>query len=423
MNIMLETMAISALMSMVVALITTFVLTGGHRGILNFFMGLYGFTIGFGYGMAWLFLTGGLSYNLLTMLAGIIVTFVFVIIAYAKMPDVIDIATPKTGTMSTVASIASIIVVVVVFLFTLMPASYASSPNSTQIFTDLEKTTSQFEVDDNLEDLWLAGSTPMGGSIVTIDKRLSAINFPSLTTNPNEGDYLEVEITFSVTGGGNWEQPYVKLAIIEDANNNGQPDSGEAVWPSDHSKFVYEATSYMHWRTSVYWEGNSPGQQFIVASSGGQAIFVPIFHASTITQWMNDAGNTFSNTPEGYVPPFDQLSWELTADALIPKEDVATFSTISVGDQSVIAGKIYCPAGSTGNHLLLVMAFDMRFQTDPMDMSQTPISQSILTFSVGGAPPPPTDPPVVDITVGSWVTVGMLGLGGVGSFVIGRKYF
>lgn len=426
-TIFLQTIGISALMSMVVALVTTFILTGGSRGILNLFMGLYGFTIGWLYGMAWLFLTGGLTYAPLTMIAGIIITFIFVIIAYARLPDVISISPPKSETTSTIASIVSLVLIAIILLFAALPASYASSPTTVQMFTsaDVRDPAFSLEVDDGVQDLWLAGATPVG-SFVTIDKRLSAIEFPRLTSNPNEGDYLEVEIIFTVTGGGNWEQPYVKMAIVEDANNNGQPDSGEAVWPSHHSKFIHDVTMYMHWRSSVYWEGDSPGQQFIVAgSSGGQVVFIPFFHAKTITQWKNDASKTFSNTPEKYTPPFDQISWELSGGGLTPKEDITAFSIVSVGEQTSIGGKIYCSPDSKGNHLLLVMAFDLRYQDDPFDMSQTPIAQSILTFSVGGdtPPPPPPNPPVVEITTNSWVAATALGLGTIGMVWYGKKRF
>jgi len=48
-----------------------------------------------------------------------------------------------------------------------------------------------------------------------------------------------------------------------------------------------------------------------------------------------------------------------------------------------IEGKIYCPSGTAGSHLVLIQAFDLRY-TDPFDPSETPLTQEVMPFTVGG---------------------------------------
>ena len=178
---------------------------------------------------------------------------------------------------------------------------------------------------------------------------------------------------------------------------------------------------------------------------------MPIFHATSITSWVSDQTYTHPNTPQGYNPPNDMISWEVSGTSLTLKEDVTAFAVVSAGSSVTFKGKIHCPTGAAGGHGLLVRAFDARY-TNPYAVGEDPLSEHIMSFTVGSGTPPPNDrdsdgipdnedncpddynpgqedtdgdgigdacegqpgPPVVDITSTSWVTVAVLSLGTIG---------
>jgi hypothetical protein len=385
-----ETLVISALAGLITALLVSIVITGGHKPVTTLFLGLVGTAVGYIYGMFWLFVTVGLEYNLLAMFGVIIITLLFTWLTLARFQDVIDIIIPSVSAqrLSSVVSALILVVLAVLLVIGSIPISYASVPNTsaplstpTIYESGLNK---PLTIDENLAQIALLGAcSTCNNGIVSINSEHSSIHFPILAADPSVGDYLEFEITFDVSSGA-WEQPYVHLVVIEDANGNGAVDSGESLWSPVEHKFV---TNAGNWRSCCIWEGTSPYLQINFASASSGIVFMPFWHGSCSTWKTESPSNSFPNTPEGYNPPNDQWSWELTSNSIVPKEDITSLSSVAVGSSTTIKGKIYCGADTDGtDNILWVMAYDLRYQPNYFG-GDTPLAQEFMTFHVGGISP------------------------------------
>ena len=390
----IETLAISSLAGMIVALITSIVITEGDKPVTSLFLGVLGATVGYLYGMFWLFVTAGLEYNLVAMLGVILITLIVTWIALARLQDVIDIITPSASAQKISASVSFILLLVIAVILVVgsLPISYASVSNTKSAL----ETPSIYRnglIDDLTVDSSILAIAALGtcsscnqNGLVSIDSEHSSIHFPILASDPGVGDYLEFEITFAVgSGGGAWEQPYVHLAVVTDANSNGQLDDGEQFWSPSSHKFV---TNSGDWRSCCIWENNVPYIQCNIAGSSGGAVFMPFWHASCSTWKTESSSNNFQNTPENYNPPNDQWSWELSGGSISPKEDINSFSSVGKGSSTKIKGRIYCAADADGtDNILWIRAYDYRFQPNYYG-GDTPISQEFMSFHVGGGTPP-----------------------------------
>ena len=111
---------------------------------------------------------------------------------------------------------------------------------------------------------------------------------------------------------------------------------------------------------------------------------MPFWHGSCSTWKTESPSNSFPNTPEGYNPPNDQWSWELTSNSIVPKEDITSLSSVAAGSSTTIKGKIYCGADTDGtDNILWVMAYDLRYQPNYYG-GDTPLAQEFMPFHVGG---------------------------------------
>lgn len=467
---LLEEIIVCAFIGMLTAGVISLLVTKGKADAIVLLMALFGATIGWILGMIFIFTTGGLELTVEWFVLPVLTTafFSFFILKYYRNMKFIKFSR-KTKT-NRLALIGSIIIVVLLLgsVFAMMlPKTYASS-SSTVDFTD-EKA----RMLSSLRTYTVSGSdassfnTPLSSGIVSIRTAKSSVNFPHIAENPTAGDYLGFQATFDVSGsGGDWTNPYIAMAVIFDTDDSGGITSGDTYWYASDYKFATE--SGKKWRTSLLYETDgSPLYQISTVSVGGDFMMMPIFHANAITQWKNDNGIIFSNTPENYNSPYDQLSWEHGGSGSITlKEDISTWATISAGSSESIKGKIYCHSEHVGRNFLLVHAFDMRY-TDPLTPGETPLAQETMTFIIeangepycgdGVCEPPETpencpedcpsgepycgdgtcdpgenqyncpedcgypDPPIVDIDVTAWVIVAVLGLGSVGAVVYGPK--
>ena len=387
-----ETLAISALAGMIVALLTSLVITKGDKPIATLFLGLLGATVGYLFGMFWLFVTAGLEYNLLAMFGVIIITLIVTWIALARLQDVIDIITPSISAQRMSAAVSFIILLVIAALLVVgsLPIAYTSVPNTTSALKtpSIYKSglTNTLEVDSShLAIAALGACDSCNQNLVSIDSEHSSIHFPILASDPGVGDYLEFEITFNVgSGGGAWEQPYVHLVVVKDVNSNGQVDGDDIFWSPVNTKFV---TNSGNWRSCCIWENNIPYIQCNIAGSTSGTVFLPFWHGSCSTWKTESSSNSFQNTPQKYNPPNDQWSWELSGGSISPKEDLNSFSSVAKGSSTKIKGKIYCGTDTEGtDNILWVMAYDLRFQPNYYG-GDTPISQEFMSFHVGGTYP------------------------------------
>ena len=99
--------------------------------------------------------------------------------------------------------------------------------------------------DNNLEvtsDMARTAGIRTAGNI-GISTARTFVNFPRIGANPEEGQYLNFEATFTVgSGGGSWDQPYIRCWIFVDSNENGVQDSGEGLVNNAFYNFINEST-------------------------------------------------------------------------------------------------------------------------------------------------------------------------------------
>jgi hypothetical protein len=351
-----------------------------RNNLLMFFMVLFGATAGWLTGMAFIFLTGGLDLSLPWMILPAIIVALSSILILCKLTGrrvMFNQPRWKVGRSLAVVMSVAVILSLVVSLAVLAFPSYGVSYNTESFSVRGTMLTGYTSLTSSSVR---ALTTELSPSFVSIDSAKSCVHFPVISDNPDEGDYLEFRATFNVgPNGGSWDQPYVKLGVIKDNNGDGAVDAGDEVWNGALYKLATQTSK--QWRSNCLWEGTSPVVQLHLVSVSGEILFMPIFHASAITQWKNDQGQTFANTPENYLPPIDQLSWELSGSSVSLKEDITTFAVVGAGSSTNIEGKIYCPSGSAGSHLVLIQAFDLRY-TNPFDPAEAPLAQEIMTFSV-----------------------------------------
>jgi hypothetical protein len=381
---LLDQMLVCGLLGAIVACVISILVIENRNDFLMFFMVLFGATTGWITGMAFIFLTGGLDLSLPWMiLPAIVVAFSSILILCGLTGKKVMFTRPRWKVGRSLALVLSVVVVLslVVSLAVLAFPSYGVSYNTERFSVRGTMLTGYTSITSSGVRAFTAELSP---SFVSIDSAKSSVHFPVISENPDEGDYLSFRATFNVgASGGSWDQPYIKLGVIKDNNGNGAVDTGDEIWNGALYKFATKTGK--QWRSNCLWEGASPVVQLHLVSVGGEILFMPIFHASAITQWKADNGNTFANTPEGYIPPIDQMSWELSAGSVSLKEDITTFAVVSPGNSVNIEGKIHCPSGSAGSHLVVIQAFDLRY-TDPFDPSEVPLDQEIMTFTVGGGP-------------------------------------
>ena len=379
---LLDQMLVCSLLGAIVAGAVSILIIEDRNNLLTFFMVLFGATAGWLSGMAFIFLTGGLDLSLPWMILPAIVVALSSILILCKLTGKKVMFTRprwKVGRSLAVVMSVAVVLSLVVSLAVLAFPSYESSYN-TESFSVRGTIPNGYTRLTSSDARAFTSEIPL--SFVTIDSAKSSVRFPVISDNPDEGDYMEFRATFSVSSsGGSWDQPYVKLGVFKDNNGNGAIDTGDDAW--DGTLFKLATKTGKQWRSNCVWDGSSPHIQMNFLQVNGELMMAPIFHASGITQWKNDQGNTFGNTPENYVPPIDQISWDMSGQSLTLEEDVTTFAVVSAGSSANIEGKIYCPTGTAGSHLVLMQAFDLRY-TDPFEPSATPLSQNIMPFTVSG---------------------------------------
>lgn len=462
--LLLEQLLACALVGLITSGILTFIVDDRKSNVVMFFMLLFGATFGWIIGMVFIFLTGGLELTIPWLALPVVTTvFASMIMLYMfRRIGIIFLHRPRwqVSRISAILSVVVLFALVGSLVILALPQGYSSSYN-TQTFsvrnTDYES--GSITLSSSQANRFNA-VTPTGIIRVSLDDVKSSVGFPRIAENPEQGDYLEFQLTFSVgSGGGNWEQPYIGMCVFEDPNGNGQPDSGEEIWNDLHYK---GPTASGKWRANcLYDTAGATVAVIYVASVGGELLLLPMFHANTITSWKTDSSYTFPNTPQSYTPPNDMLSWEISSDGdLTLKEDVSAFASVSAGSSVTFKGKIFCPDGSAGSHGLLVRAFDYRY-TNPFAPNEDPLDEHVMSFYVESGNGPvcgngicetgetnencpedcPNGEPVcgngiceegenaqncpqdcggldIDTTSTSWVTMALLGFGTIGGAAV-----
>jgi hypothetical protein len=110
-------------------------------------------------------------------------------------------------------------------------------------------------------------------------------------------------------------------------------------------------------------------------------MILPIFHASSISQWKDETNQIFANTPEKYTAPTDMMSWEKTGNKITLKENVVSYTGINAKEITTINGKLFVQEAPTGNNFILVRAYDAS-STDPFDESASPLTEKYIPFQI-----------------------------------------
>jgi len=330
---------------------------------------LVGACVGWFAGMLWV-LFSGLTVTVIDIVATLIASIIPSLLIIYGLPI------PFTKKWHTPTAIATLLLLVflVSAVYISLPQSYPAVANTQSLIqyasnVDVVKT---LEIDrSNIDNFIAPQSTNEIG--ITFTKA----NIQAFSTNATENQYLKFRITFSVSKA-DWVKPFITFGIFKDNDNDGKISAGDVLWEATNYKVI---TNSGYWRANLYYENDQPKYEIFGSDEG----LLPIFHASQLSVWKDDTQYIFANTPEGYKPPQDMLSW--SNDIHVPlKENVLAYATIPAGQTSYIEGKIYCPPESEGNYYIVVRAYDARF-TDPYNPSQ-PLAEKIIPFTISKTPKP-----------------------------------
>ena len=363
-----EETAFFAMLGLMTSVILWLITTEGKKYF--FILSLVGLTTGWLSGIFWIYLTGGLTITIYSMLIPVLFSLVVsaIILFYLPEPHISKPVSDRLFNLS-----------IVILIGTALLIAYSAIPISSLSVASNENFDVQANPIRTLElnsaDLQSFHLSQQTNQIpISMDYATSSVKLFSDSESPYEDSYLHFRITFSVSSN-DWVKPYIKIGVFKDNNCNGYIDSGDELWTNTNYKVILNTGN---WRANVqYVNGQPAGEIFAVQKPK----LLPIFYASQITQWKDDTQFTFPNTPKTYKPPVDMLSW----DGNTLKETVSSYAIINSGSTASIEGMIYCPVQSVGKYLILVQTFDARY-SQPYEDS-TPISQKTIPFEVKGGEP------------------------------------
>jgi len=468
MDILFEQIALCSIFGLITGLLTSVVMNDRDNIVFMLITGITGSTVGLWYGVAWLFLTGGTTINALMVFGAVVTTVIVLMLLMASIRDMAKYIVRPKKQVSAVFAFTILIGLSMFLMFSAIPM-YSSTTNTLSMATSFDNansitTTGNMIVDEDMVEELTTVNTCSDCSIVDMSITRASLAFPSFTANPDTGEYLGFDLTFNVgSSGGTWSQPFIKIAVFHDEDNSGDITDGDTVWGNGIIKAV---TNTGQWRSQLVYESGSPAFQMTVIGTSNGIIWMPIFHANSISSWKNDNGKTFpSNTPEGYTSPHDQISWEVVDNSLTLKEQIQEFATVGTGGSTTVKGELYAHPDLVGTNILWVGAYDARYTTDPFEIGfGSPLNSKTETFTItdggGGGPtdsdgdgipdsedncpntynPDQTDSdgdgvgdacesggggggtPSVGIDISTYIIGGSLAIGCIGAVVGGRKF-
>lgn len=311
-------------------------------------------------GMMWVYLTGGLEISIFALVLPVLISAFFTVILLQYLPKGTEHPVGKgTATLATIAFFALIFCVA----FSSVPLMYKPALNT--------ETFSVSTLDYNPEATTITKTeTPPTHSIpISIEYSKSTIgSFGVMSENATPQSSLQFKVFFKP--GADWMQPYITIGVYADKDRDGKLSKGDVLWSDTNYEL---ATANSQWRTNCLWEKGVAKYNMI--SNDGKLL--PLFHANAITQTKDETNVKFLNTPEGYTPQNDMLTWE---DGNL-QEQVVEYATIAAGESSGIQGRIYCGPQTTGDNIIVVRAYSVGL-TDPFADNQQPLAEQIIPFAV-----------------------------------------
>lgn len=339
------------------AFISYFV-TNGKEPKAIIICSLQGAFTGWSAGMVWVYLTSGLQVTLLSLVLPVLISAFFTVVLLQRLPRGHE--KPVSKGVSALAALGLFALVFVV-AFSSIPLAYRTIGNTkTFSIETLDYTPGASEV--TTMDTSFSNGLP-----IAIEVTKSSLSPFGMSENASVSSYLDFKVFF--TPGGEWIKPYITVGIYKDTDGDGKLSAGDVLWSDADYKL---ATTTSLWRVNCLWENNVA--RYGMFSSDG--VLLPIFHADAITQVRDEANAHFFNTPDGFAPQNDMLTWD---DGTL-KEQVISYATIAAGETSSIQGRIYCGPSTLGKNMIVVKAY-CACLTEPFTDAQ-PITEQVTPFTV-----------------------------------------
>jgi len=363
---------VSSFIGLLVSTFLSYYMFQGRQPASSLILMFSGFIGGWIGGMLWMFIMGGLVYNVFMAIPAVVISSVLSLMVLSLL----DIRVRSHSRLSLHIASYSLITGVMIMLLIAVFAS-ALIPMDTGYSVDAVQETATLYRNTGRLTAW-----PEEEGFIMITTEIVAVDFPVIAANPAPGDYVKFAVQFDVSDE-NWEQPYVKLLVVDDSNGNGVYDASDEIWDNNDWKVcIGDSGDDGNWRSNIVYSTADQQQVHYYVNSG--TIVMPVFHCASgqFTIWKDDSNIQCSNTPEKYTSPRDQISWQISGQTLTQKDTITGFNAIPVGSSSKLYGKIYCSSLHTGKNFLVITAFDKRYQTDPFAGS-TPISTNVKSFTIG----------------------------------------
>jgi len=432
MSYLIDQMIIYILLAVIVAVLIDIIVVEGRNDAVMIYMVILGAFTGWISFMIFVFATGGLAqFDIWAILPIILPTLVsiWVLIKFADVKVMFRRPRWKVGKYTSL--VATLVLVVMLGSFavlTIIPIDVGgTSIRETQTYDISGRlVTGNQRISSSVAKI---ASKDIQSSSILIDAHVSCVHFPVISENPEEEQYYNFEVTFSTSSsGGDWSKPFIKIWFFADVDGSGGLNSGDAYISDYYYKFPTTVAGKL--RCNLMWSGGSPFNQLNILNFDGTLGALPMIY-SDISQWKDDNGQTFYNTPENYVSPNDMLSWDYNdaSNVVTLKESITSWTEITAGSSMpAIRGKIYFPVDSAGEYGVVYQAFDAGITPDPYDPGITPLAQKVDMFTVdppGGNGGNGGGYPDVTITTSSWVTGLALGgltlLGSIVAIIKGPK--
>jgi hypothetical protein len=340
-------------------------------------------------GMIWVYLTGGLEITLYALVMPVLISAFFTFMILQRVPH--ETGNPVGKGTSALATIGLFAIVFFV-AFSSVPVAYKQAIN-TEAFS-----ISTLDYSPETTTITKTDTPPAYSIPMTIEYSKSTIGtFGVMSENAMPQSSIQFKVFFKP--GAEWIKPYVTIGVYADKDRDGKLSKGDVLWSDTNYEL---ATTNSNWRTNCLWETCSNCQnelqpRYGMISNDGKLL--PVFHAATITQTKDEANVRFLNTPDGYTPQNDMLTWE---DGVL-KEQIIEYASITAGESSGIQGQIYCGPQTSGDNIIVVRAY-CACLTDPFADNQQPLAEQVIPFAV--------TPMGEDVTIMGIPPIGiLLGLG------------
>jgi len=367
-----EEILLFGILGVLTSVIMGMIVTEAKNVKLLLFLIVEGVFFGWLSGALWIYLTGGLDIPLMALIVPIFVTAFFTTVFLTFVPEQIWRSSFSVPTKTTTnISIALIFILCFVVAFTALPVEHPSLLADTTMDYSTEWT-GQVRVYQNAEVSPMNEISQETASL-EFEAETSSISGMQMMENARQGEYLNFKVGMTVKDE-DWNMPYITVAVFEDKDGNGQLSEGDLLWSDADFKIT---PSDENWKVNCVWENNKPTYSACI----GKDELLPIFHTNTITTWKNEQNKKFKDTPEGFTPESDMVSWEKTNDTITLKEQIISYATISVGESTTIEGRIYCGVPAGKDNYVIIQAYDAMYSSPDNPVKES-IGTKVIPFEV-----------------------------------------